>query len=250
MKQVRVLAVGGGSGGLNGNAGGGGSGYVRTGIFAVSPFDWIQVTVGTGGAGSSKQMGVPNSHLQNSGAGGTTSFGSYLSAAGGEGKNGSLGTSASGGSGGGQGVGCYVRSGSTSGMGSTGGSTGFKANTSTCAGWDAGPGQGSYVSLLKIFTRNLLEPGDGGKGNSYKHNNYYIYGFSGDWHPGGGGGGGVLLNGNGPTAQAGESRYSNGFGGSGYGAGGGAGGCYWTNDPSTTSYAGGRGADGIVYIEW
>lgn len=39
-----------------------------------------------------------------------------------------------------------------------------------------------------------------------------------------------------------------GAGGQGYGAGGGGGG--YTDWPSNVRYAGGAGADGLVYIEW
>ena len=61
------------------------------------------------------------------------------------------------------------------------------------------------------------------------------------------GGGGVLLNGSGPTAQDGDSIAA-GFGGYGYGAEGGAGG-YLNHNPYPY-YAGGKGVDGIVYVEW
>ena len=80
--RVRVLAVGGGSGGLSGNCGGGGSGYVRSGEYSVTLGQSVPVAVGSGGDGST---GIWD---QNSKAGGTSSFGAFLSAAGGEGRSG------------------------------------------------------------------------------------------------------------------------------------------------------------------
>ena len=157
---------------------------------------------------------------------------------------------ASGGSGGGQGLGCYTPPlGSLSGMGGTAGSAGLAATSQTCSGWNVGNGQGPYTANLKLFTRNLITPGPGGNGNLYQPNGY-VTGMPGNWWPGGGGGGGVLLNSNGPNGGNGQSPISNGYGGNGYGAGGGAGGSYWTGDASSVCYAGGRGADGLVYIEW
>lgn len=62
----------------------------------------------------------------------------------------------------------------------------------------------------------------------------------------GGGAGGVLLNGLGPKSSNGASIYS-GKGGFGYRAGGGVGGIFGFNN---TRYAGGNGADGLVYIQY
>lgn len=66
----------------------------------------------------------------------------------------------------------------------------------------------------------------------------------------------MLINDEGPLGQKGNSsyaRYSNcltGSGGKGFGAGGGAGSrCHW-HYPHDHYYEGGRGADGLVYIEW
>ena len=248
VQQVRSLAVGGGSGGMNGDFGGGGSGYVRSGDFAVSPLQWIQVTVGTGGAGSSAVYGLVAAD-QNAQAGGTSSFGTYLSAAGGNGYTGSSFLSGiPGGSGGGEGCGCDPPLTGLSGNGGTDGSSGAFATPTTCPGWTPGTGQGPFTPYLQIFTLNLLKPGAGGKGNIV--NPYGLNGLSGNWQPGGGGGGGILLNDAGPKGQAGTGLYSYGFGGFGYGGGGGAGGVYWHAGDSSVRYAGGRGADGIVYVEW
>ena len=46
VRRVRVLAIGGGSGGLNGHYGGGGSGYVRSGEYGVTAGQAVPVTVG------------------------------------------------------------------------------------------------------------------------------------------------------------------------------------------------------------
>lgn len=247
---MRVLAVGGGSGGLI--IGGGGSGYVSSGTFAVSPFQWIQVTVGRGGAGSAMQTGFANAHPVDSQAGGNSSFDAYISAAGGLGKCGNTWSASAGGSGGGQGTGCYFKVGTASGNGGMLGSSGLLATGPStpvsCSDMKEGAGQGSFLQLLNIFTRNVFYPGAGGQGNTFK--NFGFNGSSGCWFPGGGGGGGVLYNGDGPVAEAGSSPLANGFGGNGYGAGGGAGGYYHTGDQLSNYYAGGKGADGIVYIEW
>lgn len=72
VHKVHVLVVGGGSGGLRGEMGGGGSGYVRNGEFNVKPLEKIGITVGIGGAGSPFHPSMWN---QSSKPGGTSSFG-------------------------------------------------------------------------------------------------------------------------------------------------------------------------------
>ena len=228
---MRVLAVGGGSGGLSGNFGGGGSGYVRSGEFGVTPGQSVPVTVGSGGVGSTYKE---NNDSQDSKAGGTSSFGAFLSAAGGEGRSG-LGNyeGAAGGSGGGEGYGCSQ---GTSGAGGTNGSDGTENTDHDCV-LGVGFGQGAFP-LHKLFVRNRLTPGAGGRGVN----------TTSPYFGGGGGGGGILLNGSGPNAKAGTSPIAGGFGGNGFGAGGGAGGHL---EPQPYPYfAGGRGADGLIYIEW
>ena len=127
---------------------------------------WIQVTVGAGGAGSSAIFSCPYPHPQNSQAGGTSSFETYLSAAGGEVSSGSTTCykGLSGGSGGGAGEGCVVYATSQSGMGGTDGSSGAIATSATCSDLIPGTGQGSFVPYLNIFTRNVFTPGPGGMG--------------------------------------------------------------------------------------
>ena len=226
VRRVRVLAVGGGSGGLCGEFGGGGSGYVRSGEYGVTPGQAVAVTVGSGGEGSTSKY----NDTQDSKAGGTSSFGAFLSAAGGEGRSGTGNfAGAAGGSGGGEGT-AYCNEG-TSGAGGTDGSNGSKG----CGSFGVGSGQGAFP-LHVLFIRNRLTPGAGGPGVSTSY----------PYRGGGGGGGGILLNGSGPNAQAGTNSIAGGFGGNGFGARGGAGGVVL----GTLVFAGGRGADGLVYIEW
>ena len=65
---------------------------------------------------------------------------------------------------------------------------------------------------------------------------------------GGGGGGGVLMNGE--ATSGGRGQYGNTFGGNGYGAGGAGGSSVQISSFGCPNYAGGDGADGLVYVEW
>ena len=90
-----------------------------------------------------------------------------------------------------------------------------------------------------------ITPGAGGRGVFTKQ----------PYFRGGGGGGGILLNGNGPIAEGGTSPIAGGFGGNGFGGGGGPGGYLFRDNKNGQGreyllYAGGRGAEGLVYIEW
>lgn len=80
VTSVKVTLIGGGGGGgyngLGGSGGGGGGGVYYRQSQSVTSGSNITVTVGLGGAGSS---------TSNGGAGGTSSFGTYLSATGGGG---------------------------------------------------------------------------------------------------------------------------------------------------------------------
>ena len=70
--------------------------------------------------------------------------------------------------------------------------------------------------------------------------------------PGGGGAGGLLVNNDGPSARKGES-FGGADGGSGFGAGGGSGFTAINENADQSNsihYAGGDGADGLVYVEW
>lgn len=79
LVRATVIGGGGGGGGSDGSyagAGGGAGGYA-TGTFVVTPGAVLPITVGAGGAGSAA--------AQSAGAGGTSSFGTLISATGGEG---------------------------------------------------------------------------------------------------------------------------------------------------------------------
>lgn len=223
VNSVRVLCVGGGGGGCSGHQGGGGSGYVNTGTISVSPGQNISITVGSGGLGA--QAVVSTNTVIGITPGGSSSFGGSVTANGGLVVTGVNQTGNNGGSGGGG----ACNSGPVGGSGGTNGTNG-----GSCT-YTGGTGQGaSFSSGFNLFSANTISGGSGGAGGTGSH-------------AGGGGGGGVLINGSGPSAQDGTQSFS-GKGGSGYGAGGGAG---TYNSPSgNTRYAGGNGANGLVYIEW
>lgn len=220
---VNALAVGGGgSGGGSSStacAGGGGGGRVLLRPVSVTPGSTYAITIGAGGvAATASAMGN---------AGGSTTFGSLLTADGGgagggggnpggagaNGGGGSGATSAANGSGGGAGAGGPGGSGKYNG---TSGSTAQLGGLATVVGGSSG-GNGMGSSA---------QGGDGGLG---------LYGF-------GGGGGGAA------TGTVGLGAHGGGRGGSpGVDAiansGGGGGGSY-------SSSAGGAGGSGYLRLEW
>jgi hypothetical protein len=226
ISSVNVLGIGGGGGGANGHQGGGGAGFLETGIFAVTPGAIIPITVGMGGNGA---LDCPSCNtIVGLTAGTASSFGSFLTAAGG----GVVSGINLGGHDGSSGGGGACNSGTLAGNGGMGGSDGDPCQVG--ASMPIGLGQGDYTALLTLFVDNILSPGAGGAGGS------------GGTHAGGGGGGGILINGVGPVAGGGSQLWS-GEGGIGYGAGGGAGGLSFSDD---IRYAGGDGADGLIYVEY
>ncbi len=232
VTSVNVLAIGGGGGGANGHQGGGGSGYFGLGTFAVSGGSSIAVTVGSGGNGADSCYGCNTITGLTSGT--NSSFGGFLTVGGGLGVSGVNQSGNNGGSGGGGAWNGGINStGTAGGAGGSGGSNGENAN------YLGGLGQGDYTSLLSLFVENTITAGAGGAGGQGGTGNEH-------WNPGGGAGG-ILINGAGPNGDAGASIYS-GQGGFGYGAGGGAGGYFGNGDPMR--YAGGNGADGLVYLEF
>lgn len=174
---VNVRIFGGGAGGqaekttffnfffYDGGCGGGG-GHMATKDIMLTRGKNVLITIGKGGA-----KGAGNGNGERGSAGGTSSFGTYISANGGQCPNG--------GSGGGGGQ--VYSSGGTASYGGAGGSKGNKGSNGIAAaggkglggdyGRDAGGGGGGYG-------------GNGGGGSS----------------GGGGGGGGYGLNGNGSSA--------------------------------------------------
>ncbi len=210
--NVRVLVVGSGGGAPGGGGSGGsgaGSGVVGAAQVTLNTPAVVPITIAAAG------LGVPDSAAANSG--GSSSFGGYLTMSGGSG--GSMGPGGAGGSGGG------LTAMFNSGAGGANGSNGAMAG---------GSGQGPIVTSsttvlgitfnLATFSSGLGGVGgvpgtpDGGGGQGYGAG-----GGGGDGtdnFAGGGGGGGILINGLGPTAQAG------------------------------TAGTGGSGANGVVYVEW
>ena len=234
VNRVRVLVVGGGGGGGSGAAGGGAAGSVKIGVFDVQPNEALKVTVGKGGKGSTLKLG---SCVQDSIAGERSSFARLLRADGGGNHSGSCFASwqgASGGSGGGEG--CTNETGRCrSGAGGSGGFNGNKSSGGRTYG--VGSGQGAYAEQFKQFRFNLITSGAGGRGSVHDA-------------PGGGGAGGVLINDNSPIAGSG-AKPSGAEGGRGYGSGGGSGFLELEDDKAAPIHnEGGKGADGVVYVEW
>ena len=92
VKQVDVRIFGGGGGGISKrtiSGAGGGGGWMNNAIINVTPGEVIPITIGAGGLGKFNTA----SSIANAGSGGTTSFGTYLSAAGGKGGSIYYGTS-------------------------------------------------------------------------------------------------------------------------------------------------------------
>jgi hypothetical protein len=225
VTMVDVLVMGGGGGGANGHQGGGGAGYVGVGTYAVTPGDMIAIIVGFGGLGANDCFGC--NEIIGLTPGGASSFGTYLTASGGKvvtgiNQGGQNGSSGGGGS---------CNSGPLGGAGGSGGSDGQPC---VFGGQPFGMGQGNYVPLLALFDENILTAGAGGAGGT-------------GTHAGGGGGGGILINGLGPSGGDGSAAFS-ARGGLGYGAGGGAGG--YDGHLSPNRFAGGDGANGLVYLEF
>ena len=193
---VRIFGGGGGGGSLySGQSAGGGGGYMTFKEINVTPKETIYVTIGNGG------------NVQKNG--GTSSFGSYVSAQGGYGANGPW--AGNGGSGGGGG-------------GSSG--NGYVGTTqNNFGGGNAGGGHGDYGGGGgggSLFNGNSsVAPQCGGNGGTY----------------GGGGGGGAMFYSN-------QAVMSGGYGGSGgtYGGNGGNGGCY--QDDVGVKYSGSYGSAG------
>lgn len=226
VNSVTVLVVGGGGGGANGHQGGGGAGRVMAGTFAVNASDLVNIVVGAGGNGAFTD--VDGNDIIGLTAGGMSAFGSFLSAAGG----GVVSGINQGGHNGSSGGGAACNSGNVGGSGGSGGSAGQACQS----GWSMpiGNGQGSYAALLALFAEEVLAAGAGGAGGSGSH-------------AGGGGAGGVTIGGIGPVAEAGIASFS-GRGGVGYGAGGGAGG--FDYQVANARFAGGDGANGVVYLQF
>lgn len=239
---ARVLCIGAGGGGGSGangatgtnkpGGGGGGGGGASINDFYITDLPaTVPITIGTGGAGAVAQSGtVPGS----AGANGTaTTFGTYLSADGGQGGSvgggGASGGNSLGGNGGGGtftgGTGGTAVPGPTPmaitpavyGLAASGGGAGQGPNTTNTS---AAPTNGGQNNTF------FLGGGNAGGGTGFSYTTPYHGGT------GGGGGGGYPSF---PSAQNGGNGVRGGGGG-----GGGAG--------STSSGAGGTGGAGFVAV--
>lgn len=164
LKKVRLVGAGGGGSGGQGTAtwssGGGGSGGYSEGFVVVTPLSPITVTVGAGGTGASNGNGATAN------AGGTTSFGPYMSATGGGGGTGGTSTSSGGLPGLGSGGTELNLYGANGGDGNPGGITGtngfaFQGGPGGASAFGGG-GRTSTVNIPSVI--NGFAPGSGGGG--------------------------------------------------------------------------------------
>lgn len=156
-RRVRVRVVGGGGSGgypaINttnpSGGGGGGGGGVSESIIDLTGIDTVTITVGSGGTGQ-------NTSASNGRQGGTSSFGKYLSATGGDG-----GGQISGGAGG-EGMGGQINT--SLGPGSPGAST-IATGNSAVGGSGGGPGgNGQVLGSAENVAKGAKGPGGGGAG--------------------------------------------------------------------------------------
>lgn len=268
VTEIEVRLFGGGGSGGYGDSGGGGGGHMAYAKLAVTPGTQYAVTIGAGGAA-----------ITNSGSGkngGATSFGSVVSAAGGNGGN-STGAGGNGGTGGG-GVGYgsgtdYRYNGGNASYGGSGGGydtqpcgayggTGGSHTSQPYPGMDSKSGvnlsgaNGSYVTAIDYAGGGGYRADGGDSHATYTNRDIYYQGGggggweggkggTGNWYNGvycGGGGGGY---GNKKLADDGKvGEYAGATGGLGYGAGGGAGG-----ETLNKTGKSGKGAPGICIIK-
>ena len=189
-KGISVRIFGGGGAGSYEGAGGGG-GYMNNAIFNnLNKYDKVFITIGIGGG--------PN--VSEASTGGTTSFGEYLSAAGGHG-----GTWQSGGYGGSGGYGWNSKIGW--GYGGSGGQFGGGAGLYPSDGGYWGGGGAGY----KVWDTKNATSGNGGYygGGAYAAKNYGHGGYYG--------GAGSSLNSKGGCIRENNTSYSNIIGYSGLG---------------------------------
>lgn len=235
--EYEIACIGGGGGGgyyrynmYAEGGGGGGGGYVAVGKYSLNGA--YTITIGAGGAGATSSS--DSSSAIKGSNGGTTSFGSILSANGGEGgqnKGGAGGSGGGGGLGSGGGNASYTGGGGGDSYGYKGtyGGRGGSRSENGYAGVEL-PSNSIFYTEGQSYTQNAGS-GHGGGGGGYGAN-----GGNGKVvnNIATGGGGGGIAKGNGGAAGNG------GYGGKGYGAGGGGGGRY-TGTAGLTKYSGGGG---------
>jgi hypothetical protein len=147
VNTIHVVLCGAGGGGTSYNIGGGAGGYSET-ILAASGITTVTVTIGTGTAGAA--------YYSNIGAGGTTSFGAYLSATGGYGADANYGHASGHG---GVGVGGTLNS--------RGGTNGGHSNNDQSNGnssYDATGGAGFFGNGMSTFHTSRIGTNVGGFG--------------------------------------------------------------------------------------
>lgn len=235
VTSVRVMCYGGGGAGgeygSNSNTssyygGGGGGGYYAESDISVTPGEHIPITIGLGGISD-------NGYFSSNG--GTTSFGTYLSADGGEAGTaggGDGGTGGSGGSGGGGGTTNYSNMHANGGRGyQFGGGGGGSPNysylaTQTVALGGSMGGAGGIntgAGSAGVDTTNLdvpfpgVAPGGSGSDSGRGSGGGGGYGSAGGKGTGGGGGGGGY---GGDGGDGGTGGSAAGGGGGGYGPNG------------------------------
>ncbi|ELF11847.1 hypothetical protein A1YU_01999 [Escherichia coli KTE142] len=156
-RRVRVKVIGGGGSGgypaINttnpAGGGGGGGGGVSESVIDLTGISTVTITVGSGGTGQ-------NTSASNGRQGGTSSFGTYLSATGGDG-----GGQISGGAGG-EGIGGQINT--SLGPGSPGASMISRGN-SAVGGSGGGPGgNGQVLGSAENVAKGAKGPGGGGAG--------------------------------------------------------------------------------------
>lgn len=226
-EEVIIQIWGGGGGGASSNSnsfngGGGGGGAFNTATFKANQLTTtVSVTIGAGGAGS---PGGSSAAV----IGGTTTFGSFLSAFGGGAGTPANSPNAGSGSGGGG----IFSAGLASGGGVTGGGP---LGSASAADSTFGGGAGGNSSGATAASRSIYGGGGGGLGGSVGAAS--VYG-------GGGGGGGLAAGGTSGLGGAGGTGSNNAIGGAGSVPGGGGGGV----GRVSTDFAGGKGGDGLCRV--
>jgi hypothetical protein len=223
---VRVFAIGGGGGTMG--RGGGGSGELVCNVKGIPVSGSIPVTVGRGGGADGNQYDG-----MIAGAGGESSFGNFLKAAGG--KPGNSFKGGDGGSGGGSGI--ATLNPKYGGSGGSAGSNGEPNDGIRKGG--SGLSSSAFGQLKNFRHQQMFRVGKGGDGGS----------LNPSANPGGGGGGGIVFIDEQPIVGLRYLPPYMGRDGEGFGAGGG-GGCFDLSSKLRTYISGGKGADGCVYVEW
>ena len=230
VTSIDIFCVGGGasggsiatpSGGGKRFTGGGGSGKTATKkAYTVTPGSSFTVTIGAGG---STYQPTGYTDYTAAGSGGTTSFGSVISASGGVGSASNSSSGANGGSGGGSRGSISTSSGAVT-QGGAGGSDG---SDGTAIGYQtAGTGQHTTTRSYGETSGTLYA--GGGSGGAYSSNTV----------SGGAGGGGSSYG----LDQHGGNGTAN--------TGGGGGGLLYNSSSTGTKKIGGAGGSGICLVRW